>query len=273
MKRIYMTLGIIGALATGASAQKTVDMELSFLQPAMNQNFANLNTGDTFRVFFIIKNNGPAAITESDTIKITGQGFAQNTTGQYNITYTLNPIAIAAGSQDTIGLAIRQGQNYGTPASGGPVLATFPSNSMDTMAAFAFGKDVTGAPFTDAGYDPAETPPYDVEGNNVTAVVYSFGTLTSIKDLVGGLAKQNITVSPNPTTKDISFEYNFTKATNATMRITDVAGRTVLVKDFGKNNIGTKKFTVEVSELNAGTYFMEFVTEDQRGISTFVVRK
>ncbi|PSK94856.1 T9SS type A sorting domain-containing protein [Taibaiella chishuiensis] len=269
MKRIYMMLGMIGALATGAYAQKTADLEMTFLQPVNGQNFANLNAGDTFKIFVVIKNNGPAAVTATDTIKITTEGFASDGTDDYNITYTLNSPAIAANSSDTVYLAVRQGQSFGN-SSVGPVTARFPTNSNDTLIAYVRGIDGSGVPFTDAGYDPTQDPPVDVAGNNIDFAAFSFGTQTGLKDLFG-TKKEALNVYPNPTTGKLTFKYNFENTTGS-VRITDIAGRVVLTQEYGKQS-GVKEISLDVSSLNNGMYFVELTAGDKQAVSKITVQK
>ncbi len=56
-------------------------------------------------------------------------------------------------------------------------------------------------------------------------------------------------------------------------RVSDITGRTILVKDFGKYSAGVQTFSIDVSSLHTGTYFLEFITEDQRGLGKFTVQR
>ncbi len=58
----------------------------------------------------------------------------------------------------------------------------------------------------------------------------------------------------------------------ATIRVSDITGRTVMLNETGKNSAGEHKFSVDVTALHAGTYFVELITEDKRGISKFTVQ-
>ena len=88
-----------------------------------------------------------------------------------------------------------------------------------------------------------------------------------IKD--ADLKRSTLTVYPNPASNQISFTNDFAASTTATVRITDVTGRTVKAIDLGKQNTGSRTFDIDINDLNNGMYYIELVTESNRSISKF----
>jgi hypothetical protein len=110
-------------------------------------------------------------------------------------------------------------------------------------------------------------------GNNGKYPAITIACPTSSIGDIKGLAKQTLSVYPNPAKNDVFFTYNFEKVSNdAAIRISDIAGRIVLTKALGKNIIGEQKLSVDVSALHAGTYIIELITEENRAISKFSIK-
>ncbi|MBX9449264.1 MAG: T9SS type A sorting domain-containing protein [Taibaiella sp.] len=80
-------------------------------------------------------------------------------------------------------------------------------------------------------------------------------------------------VYPNPVSTDLNFKYSFDKASTAKVNIVDMTGRVLATKDFGKQGMGEQHFSVSVADLPNGNYTLEFVTEGNRGVSKFTVTK
>ena len=77
--------------------------------------------------------------------------------------------------------------------------------------------------------------------------------------LVGG----TFNMYPNPASKNFNIALQLTDNSTTTLRITDITGRTVNTKNFG--NISTRSTTlpVDISSLNAGTYFVVLTIDNQ----------
>ncbi|RZK45934.1 MAG: T9SS type A sorting domain-containing protein, partial [Pedobacter sp.] len=113
-----------------------------------------------------------------------------------------------------------------------------------------------------------------ITSNNFVYVPIKWDCNLSVDEMIKGAKKESLTVYPNPASTEVNFDYIFdANSTTAVARITDITGRTVLVKDFGKSNgFGTRKFKVDVSALPAGTYIMEFSTDNKRAVSKFSIK-
>lgn len=86
------------------------------------------------------------------------------------------------------------------------------------------------------------------------------------------LAQTSLNVYPNPANSSINFTHNFNKATEATVKVLDLMGRTVLVEQYDVN-AGSKNFNIDVTGLANGSYFVELTTAEERGVTKFTVAK
>lgn len=285
MKRIYMTAALIGSLVSGAFAQtaKQIDLKIRMISPSGN--IANLNAGDSVRFAFELENLGPDALTTSDTTKIWMDTKIMGTavsSVQEAIRLNMPQLALAVGEKDTLGIWIKQGENF---FAGDPNPVDIQANSKFCSFMAVYGYDSDGFYFNDAGfsgeiYNNATTLEellLAFTGNNMgkTDVITGTGanvvsecTATGI-EFVSNSKKTELSVYPNPATSDLSFELSLDKVSNATARVMDITGRTVLTKDLGKVQTGVRKFTVDVSGLNNGMYIIEVATEGARAISKF----
>lgn len=270
MKRIYMTAALLGTLATGAFAQKTVDLAVKLVSPATNSTYANFHNpptanADTLIFAMEITNNGPSNVTASDTLTIgMGSAFLGLSTSATDAFQLGVPdgYTLASGQVDTLYFPVWNGRTLGSLGT-----VNLHSNLIDSAFIFIFGVDNTGADFIDAGVDIAAGT---VGGNNFyRSSNIKIGTPgLGILD-VNGKAKESLTTYPNPAGDVINFDYNFAKATTASVMVSDITGRVLLTKDFGKNVEGKKTFTLNLGSLNAGNYILEFVTDESRAISKF----
>ena len=283
MKKLFTTLAILGTSIYASQAQKTIDLSIDFQTPTEGATYTNVPVGSNFDFELMITNNGPDAITETDTLLIYVLGHAKGSSGEYYyIDYPVAGSSIAAGESGTITLSIENGFNLGTTADGDvvdyyfPQNATHVANSPDIAEPFSYytdiiGFDVDGTLFTDEGIET------DVEGNTVwggnnvkiiSGVV--FGDNSSILNYSNAT---NINVYPNPTKGSLNFSYDFEKASAVTANVYDVTGRMVATQDFGTQNAGTQVFTLNVANLPNGNYSLELNTQNNKGVSKFVISK
>ncbi len=274
MKKILTSLALLGAITTGAYAQKEINIAISNVFPEANATYDNLAEGDTFYCVTAIANNGTVAIDETDTIKLWYLGLAEGTDGEQYWFYGLfDSLSIAPGASDTVSLAFVKGQVIGTTQAGVDVSTTVPNDANWTFHVEGYGFDNTNTPFNDP--DVNQDAPDDdgsLTGDNAYDVNFTFGVPAGIFE-IEGLTKVSLEIFPNPATSVVNVNYNFTATTPASIRISDVTGRVVLNQDLGKQNRGAQQFSVDVSTLNNGMYTMELVTDQQRAISKLTISK
>lgn len=271
MKRIYTTLALLGALATSAFAQKTIDLSISPYFPVNGTTYDNLAEGDTFYMAAIVTNNGSDALGAGDTIVIRRDLGMTGNPGIYIDEGYLSanlPNTFAGGS-DTLVWAFIQGSVLGTLADDTEVICNFPTNAKaDTSYMFIYGFNADGF-FTDEGIDEGG----NISGNNIFFWDdVTFGEPSAL-EAIKGLEKEQLLAYPNPAVNNISFKYNFKKNGNAVIRVTDIAGRIVLTQELGNQVMGEKTFSLDISALNNGMYQLELVTDDKRAISKFSVKR
>jgi hypothetical protein len=266
MKRIYMTVALLGALVTGAFAQRVTDVEAVWISPDTGV----LNTipcSDSFNLEFLFINRGPETITTADTFF-----FYAPFTPDGQVNYRVTTAAIP--TNDTI-------VHYRFKYTRGQIqrLADPNDNFADVYPPFANGNYVMYGVV--GGFTNAQTPPPNYLREDTTAASESGTAATAIKidcgtsgidDVFAGLDRQSLSVYPNPASGYVSFKYDFANHAMATVRVTDISGRVILVKDFGKQS-GQKEISVDISSLNNGMYYLELVTDDKRATSKFTVQK
>lgn len=274
MKKVFTTLALATAVVMTAQAQKTVDLELVSVTPSSNSTI-EVVTGDTVKFVFVLKNNGTDPISQTDSVRLAIPneiyGYTSSTGGTH-ITSLINWSAdVPANEQRNVTFSIVEGATLNFTGGGSHVISLPKNETIDTLTFYTYGKDATGAWYIDAGVDTAGNG--NIDGNNVLSITnVQFNFANSVNEITK-LEKQALAVYPNPTSTDINFKYNFTSNTNASVKVTDVTGRTVLVQDFGKQTVGERNFSVNVSSLNTGMYYVELITDEVRAISKFNVAK
>lgn len=102
-----------------------------------------------------------------------------------------------------------------------------------------------------------------VNGTPPNGTVYRFinGGTVSVDELIQS-NQINLSIYPNPTTKVVSMNIDQSDLISHTVSIYNVNGQLVSIKEYQSQ--------IDVSELNNGTYFMEVITKDGRGVSKFI---
>jgi hypothetical protein len=261
MKRIYMTLALVGAFVSGSYGQTLADIEVVMIKPAGTQTtpFA-IPCTDSFDYEFLLINHGPGTIGAADTV----QYYSPWVPDGYINTTTHGGVAIPA--HDTIvhyaGKTHRNElERLFDPSSGEPMYKPFSDGD------YLFAILVRGFRNVDTAIlkDPNSA-------NNDVVAFSNIDCSTGIGEAFKGLDKQSLNVYPNPASNTISFKATMTNG-SATLRISDMVGRTVLAKDFGKQTAGEKELTLDVSALNNGMYYIELFNEGNRYVNKLTIRK
>ncbi len=102
-----------------------------------------------------------------------------------------------------------------------------------------------------------------VNGTPSNGTVYRFinGGNVSLNELTK-TNQLSFSVFPNPTTDYISIDLALNDLVSTIVSIYDINGKFVSIKGFEK--------TINISDLEAGTYFLEIITKDGRGIAKFM---
>ncbi len=256
MKKIYLVL-IMLLVGSTTFAQRNIKLNMYVLKPAMD---TNITTSSTQSPFYAIQNASSTvadSIAKGDTIFY----YTPSTPSGY-VSYITAPFTIKMDSVVYI--------------NGGSV----PYASIVSLFNLS-ATTLVNAPFTSntqycwyivldtVKVGPSNPAIATVKATNDTGRVW-INKGTDIKELIQKVA---LSTYPNPAVNELSFDYNFLNNSDATARISDVAGRAVLVKEFEKNYVGNQKFSLDISSLTTGVYFLEFVVGDTKSISKFNVQK
>ncbi len=276
MKRLYMTLGLAGAFAINAQAQQySIDIEVRNLQISATS-FDCDPQSDSFTVEATLINNGPDDIILSNfdsglgyfiydsrtertgsgnNARITGTGVVldndwmvgQDRVHTYKVHFSqVNELANPNGDI-ILRNALESGKDYGY------IFAYSSIGWRDTVANLWIGAD--------ASIIEDSNP----QNNRVMTNAIPYNCGVGIASVTNNL---NLNVYPNPVEGMLNISNKF-ESSNVVVNISDVTGRTVLSRNFDNLTIGSENISVNVSELNSGTYFIELVTDNGRGVSKF----
>lgn len=258
MKKLFTTLALAGASLYGANAQIT---DFEFLISGISDTVIHCTSSDTFYAEYTIVNHGPELVP-------TGTQLGVKTSGNILTQAYIVELTEDLGVGDT--LVLTQALNYtevntfysptgGEDGTGGLIEGPFTTGEQ-------YGFYVSLAYFEDSPYEDIN------EGNNGQYInVYWCSTEPS--SVFGTPDYNNIAVYPNPTKESINFTVIFDNSTNAIANIYDMTGRLIVTENYGKQAAGSQNFQINVSELPAGNYYMEFITNENKGISKFTVTK
>lgn len=262
MKKLFTTLALLGAVACGVNAQKTINLRMMGIAPSADFTIS-CGTSDSTAMEFMIFNDGPDKFEIGDTIYVQGPW---NEEGYVSlITATTAEEETEAG--DTLGW-------FGWNIHSSEVGTLFDASTGDAVAPDYVGGAqylwayLTGG-FSQTG-TPAITDPNDTNNVALVTVTWCESGSTGIND---AKISKSIEVYPNPTNSQINFSYTFDKAATASVSVVDMTGRTVLVKDFGMQAAGTQNFTLDVANLPNGNYSLEVRADNNKAISKFTILK
>jgi hypothetical protein len=254
MKRIYTTAALIGTLVTGAFAQRHCDIRLVAAAPADN---TTINCKDSFTLGYIFVNNGPDMVMTTDTMFVIDGESAPNS--QWTFAVTSNK-AVGDTAIIYIGKSHKNMTQTLINAAGTAfVNAPFANGSYLYPILFRGFKDTLAVKDT-------------ALGNNGATPKFNINCTTGIDELTGGFPKSSLNIYPNPAATEVRMKYTFANE-NATVRITDIAGRVLLTKDYGKQSTGEKELSLDVSSLQNGIYYIELVSDNKRAINKLTIRK
>jgi hypothetical protein len=243
MKRIYLLMALLVSFAGVANAQRTADLRLFHY---------NLNAGDTLKIraqnppgriiAWGFVNGGPNAITNSDTL------FLKTPYQTFRLLLPASgiPVGDTVNFIDTVAF------------TSGPTTATY--NWCDS----AWAKGTAANPVN----DPA------ISNNKIckTMIVLNMPP-TSVSELFASEQK-GLNIYPNPTSGQLQLRHDFGfSATAARVRVMDVAGRLVYSEELGNNLTGVQEFSLNLSNLNAGIYFVELQAGESRATGRILIQK
>ena len=281
MKRILAMAAFVAPLIMGINANAAPDT--AFVTPVFITKSVTINScnpTDSVKVIYGFVNHGPCTLTTADTFAFndfttdnpdpTQASDIWITTPDSNIapgdTFALDYNTFYASLSTSVGLPIGwlvdgTGNAVASPFANGTYsgeiqwlgFITTASGSIDFRTDLISNNQDSTSAYAD---------------RSVGAMTITIACVTGTKDVQNN--KTTLNIYPNPTSNQISFNTNFANATDANVRITDIAGRVVKSMDLGKQNAGTKTFSVDVQDLNNGMYYIELVTNTTKSINKFI---
>lgn len=280
MKKIITSAALLSLGAYAAHAQLTTsDLSVSIISPQPNTKFL---CTDDITIEYKLKNNGPNAFDlVADPAILIGIQCSMDSTykdGNGDGMVTFNPIgnfALGVNEEITAKTRTRKVEAlfnvWAAPYTQGDEPIIFRDNLRNGhfliyVETIGFGNgDANNVWQEAANYeDPDNT-------NNMSAVIVEFDRCDiSVKEInANTMALQ---MYPNPAVSGLTqFEFEFKGNETATVRVYDVTGRTVLIREV--TGTGVQAVQLDVTSLNAGMYNMEIATADRRGVSKFTVAK
>lgn len=297
MKQIYMTLALVGSMITGSHAQ--ADFGIEILAPISEESFSN--DVDTIKFSFQIKNNSALSLNAAtDTIYLVYdlRMFSLELPDQ---DYVLEKYAITLGPEESWPYNIKAaiGTQYwydetapkvAVPADSKvcPYVGFWITHTNDDGTYYVNDPGVNTDVISDA-YGMTSSTPNDfyaaiiagLSGNNFSKVNnVKFGTGITDKcdnstSIIGmeDQAKVSLTTYPNPAYDNININFLLDKTSNATVRVSDITGRTMISKELGKVFEGEHKISIDILSLNAGMYLIELNADQQKALSKLTVQK
>lgn len=255
MKKIMTLLASALTLGFGAYAQRLCDIRTVLVSPSNN---ATVNCNDSFLMHYLFINEGPDPILAGDTL-IAQEPEAANgeAVWVYGITNTIavGDTFVGYNSNSHIGLT-----NFLLDDQ-------FELVEPPYVAGTTYGYPVLFIGFTaDTSVLKDPNP-----ANDLDIATINYTCPTSIFDK--NLTKQSLAVYPNPVKSQLSFDFTTTNTAAPVAKISDITGRTIFVKDFGKIAAGNNKYQIDVNNLTNGIYFVEFIVEDKKSVSKFVINR
>jgi hypothetical protein len=255
MKRFYSTAILLGIFVTGAFAQRRCDIRLVAAAPATN---TTVNCKDSFTLAYIFVNNGPDMVLSTDTLYVQdGESLDSNS-------YWFFKMTANKGVGDTVITYIGKSHKNMTK--------TLVNSTGTAYVNAPFANGEYKYPIIFAGFQDSLAVKDTSSGNNAAFPKFTINCTTGIDELTGGLPKSSLNIYPNPAATEVRMKHTFVNE-NATVRVTDVTGRVLLTKDYGKQSTGEKELSLDISSLQNGIFYIELITDERRAINKFTVRK
>lgn len=262
MKKIYLMLMLL-MVGIAANAQRNLVVAVLIVKPALDTNITTTSTQNPVYYFQNKSATDADSLQVGDTIKYftPGSTFAGTTYTSYE--YVICPRTIKKDSLIAVnGLAT-------------------PFASIEGL--YDISRNLIPKPFANNTQYWWYLRPAGVGGKTGGIGITSFtaGTTDTQRIWINkgtGIAEfannkiESISTYPNPASSQLSFEYNFENKMNATAKILDVTGRTVLVKEY-ENNTGNQKFDLDINTLNSGAYILQLLVGEKTMVAKFNVQK
>jgi hypothetical protein len=265
MKRIYLLTVLFVAFATGAFAQRTMDLTMTShkVGPSSTSRHEIAN-GEKFLydagglgVYYFswtIKNLGPDSLKPGDTLKFKS---AFGTNFVYEFPASGSGSSLKKDSSITI-----------VPSANGGAITLSPNSSVVSSSTDP------NIPWCDSGYavkGPSNTAITltNVANDKLCNTVEITWWVTGINTVTG--QNDGFILYPNPASGKLNVKFDFGTGAKVAVLLRDITGKVVLNKDMG-NMSGMSTFSLDVSNLTSGLYTAELFYGEQHIVSKINVQ-
>lgn len=238
MKRIYLFLALVMGITSAVTAQtRNINLESKIVKPAAG---STITGGTTLNIEYTFTNKGTGAIKAGDTLV-----FADPFNNPNEI--WIRVMTSDKNTNDTI--SIKRAQPVGTGIQNGTNLQYC----------------IVGGVWKGS----ANTPLMETDTSNNDACVGGI-TVTGGTTGVAGInlkndgTQESLIIVPNPASAQVKFDFVANSAAEVKVRVIDITGREVFTQNFGKAYVGQTNYSLNISNLNNGIYFVEMAQEGRR---------
>jgi hypothetical protein len=264
MKKIYLMLMLL-MVGIVANAQRNLKFAVTVYKPATD---TNIVTGSIQSPIYVIQN---ISTTVADSVAKGDSIYLKTPTNLLNQVGIIIPgQSLKKDSFLVLSTATVTG-GYTVPFAN---IETLFNLTGDTLKAKPFTNNKRYswyAQLQTVKAGPGNPSIASVTGSSDSNWVWINKSTSSVEEIAFEDAK-TIQTYPNPAVSEVSFDYTFLSKSDASVRVLDASGRTVLFKDY-RDNSGSQKFTVDITSLQTGMYFIQLMVGEKSLMAKFNVQK
>lgn len=240
------------------------------------------NTPELAETILRITTNDPANPTLE--VQVSGTGVEQVLPGAVFSTDRLNFDEVKVGDSESLSFIISPANEAGLEVSSVSITTNQPALSVTTSKVLPAFLDQGEELEVTVTFTPQDTGSVATEVGVVTNSGGTGPTLVSITghafDDVSSVELStvaenlfSIRVLPNPVKEQLQLALTLRHSVDATVRLVDITGATVLSIHEGNVVAGVRNFAANVSGLPAGSYFLESIVDGKRSVQPVVLHR
>ncbi len=239
MKRIYLLMIVLVAAMGNAFAQRSINLEVTLVSPTAS---TVISSGTPVNMLAVVKNLGP------DSLKVTDSTL-------WFWTLSGSPLPFPIGSN--------QGTFWNRFNESLMVNDTFHLNYPNRTFGYTQGVDsnrtlcINVLPNFDGGANDTINDPTTSNNRSCVTLMFKKSTTGIAETILAEAGENKALIYPNPASAEANIAIKMNYFADVTVKITDIAGRTVMVKDMGKLETGSHDLKLNVGNLNNGVYFYQ----------------
>ncbi|HEY9177361.1 MAG TPA: T9SS type A sorting domain-containing protein [Flavipsychrobacter sp.] len=239
MKRIYLLMILFVAAIGNVSAQRSINLEVTLVKPTAS---TIIEVGKSVDMLAVIKNLGPDSLKMSDS-----------TLWFWTLSGTPLPFPIGS-NQGTFwnrfnrSLKVNDTFHLNYPGRSFNYSQTVDSNRRLCINAI---------PNFDGGGNDTISDPALANNSDCVNLMFKKSPVGIAEAILTVAGENKALIYPNPASNEANIAVKMSYYSEVTVRVMDIAGRTVMVRDMGKLEIGDHIMPFDVSSLQNGVYFYQ----------------